>query len=95
MIEPICILIVGGSCCCKVVKPFPICLFQVDSITYICHNFSLKHLLVVHAHTVLLVLLHGISNVNTIRDFVLVLIVVVPLLQDANHVVQQRLPLHS
>ena len=92
MVYPRCIFIVGGSWCCKIVKPCPSRLFQVYSIAYICHNVSLKHSLVVHAHKVLLVLLRGRSNVNSIRDFVLLLLVVVPLLPDGNHVVQQRPP---
>ena len=32
---------------------------------------------------------------NSVGDFVLLLLVVVSLLPDANHVVQKRLPLHS
>ena len=95
MVEPECIFIVGGSCCCKVVKPCTIRLFQVHYIAYICQNVVLKHSLVVHTHKSLLVLLRGRSNMNSIGDFVLLLIVVVPLLPDDNHVVQQRLPLHS
>ena len=79
----------------KVVDPCPSRLFQVYFIAYICHNVSLKQSLVVHAHKVLLLLLRGRSNVNSIGDFVLLLLVAVPLLPDANHVVQQRLPLHS
>ena len=95
MLEPRCIFIVRGSCCCKVVKPCPSRLFQVYSIAYICHHVSLKHLLVVHTHKLLLVLLRGRSNVNIIRDFVLLLFVVVPLMPDANHVDQQSIQLYS
>ena len=79
----------------KVVKLCPGRLFQVYYITYICHNVAIKHLLVVHGHKVLLVLLCGKSNVNSIGDFVILLLAVVPLLPDSNHVDQQRTPLHS
>ena len=79
----------------KVVKPCPSRLFQVYSIAYNCYNVALKHSLVVHAHKFLMVLLRGIYNVNSIEYFVLLLLFVIPLLPDANHVVPQRHPLHS
>ena len=73
----------------KVVKTLPNQMFQVYSIAYIFHNDALKHSLVVYTHRFLLVIHREITNVNSIRDFVLLLIGVVPLLQDPNHMFQQ------